>query len=118
MTKRGALLLIVLVFTASCQKYAEGQQMFRQLLALRDQIAMEFHEKVVDVSIANTDQMSIKFIDSPLNSRTREEKQQRADAVAAFVAKHYNQPLSSVSVRYASSTSSGGETYTGKTATH
>src|SRR5712692_5066806 len=76
--------------------------MFRDLLALRDQIMTEFHEKVVDVNIANGNHMTVKFINSPLNSRSHEEKQQRADAVAAFVAKHYKRPLSSVSIQFVS----------------
>jgi len=91
--------------------------MFRDLLALRDQIMTEFHEKVVDVNIANGNRMTVKFINSPFASHTREEKQERADAVATFVARHYKQPLSSISIQFVSQT--GGtvaveETYVGK----
>ena len=97
-------LLVMAGLFASCQKFAEGRQRFRDLLALRDQIATEFHEKVVDVKVVNGDRMSVKFIDSPLNARSREEKQQRANAVAAFVAAHSKEPLESVSVQFASRT--------------
>jgi len=97
-------LLIAVAFCMSCdgEKFAEGRQMFRELLTLRDEVAKEFHEKVVDVNVTNRDRMTIKFVDSPLRSATRDEKQQRADAVAAFVATHYKHPLSSVSVQFVS----------------
>lgn len=96
--------------------------MFRELLALRDQITTEFHEKVVDVNIGNGNRMTVKFINSPFSSRSHEEKQQRADAVAAFVAEHYKQPVSSVSIQFVSQASGAGvsvgvgETYIGQPA--
>ena len=90
--------------------------MFRDLLVLRDQISKEFHEPGVDVSIANGNRMTIKFINSPFRSRSREEKQQRADAVAAFVVNHYREPLSSVSVEFVRAGFSVGETYVGRPA--
>ena len=93
--------------------------MFRDLLALRDQIATEFHEQVVDVDIANGNRMTVKFLNSPISSRSRQEKQQRADAVAAFVATHYKQPLSSVSIQFVSQPTGAagdGETYVGRSA--
>ncbi len=102
MSKRLAWSLTLLVLCASCQKFAEGRQMFRELLALRDRIAAEFHERVVDVSLSTGGRMTIKFINSPLNTRSREEKQKRADDVATFVTKHYNHPLSMVSAVFVS----------------
>jgi len=93
--------------------------MFRDLLALRDQIMTEFHEKVVDVNISNGNRMTVKFMNSPFSARSREEKQQRADAVAAFVATHYKQPLSSVSIQFVSQpggAAGDGETYVGRVA--
>lgn len=113
-------LLLVAALCASCQKFAEGRLMFRELLALRDRIAKKFDEKVVDVSLANGNHMIVQFIDSPLMAQGREEKQKRADAVAAFVADHFSGELSSVSVQFV--TRSGGgplrvvETYVGKPA--
>ncbi len=121
MLKRVTWLLLVVALCASCQKFAEGRQMFRELLALRDQIAKEFDEKVVDLNITNGNRMTVKFTNSPLNSRSREEKQQRADAVAAFVAKHYSKPLSSVATQFVSKKGGGGlsvntsETFIGQT---
>ena len=92
--------------------------MFRELLTLRDEIAREFQEKVVDVSIGNGDRMTVKFVNSPLRSRSRDEKQQRADAVAAFVAEHYKKPVSAVAIQFVSEVgvASVGETYVGRAA--
>jgi len=122
MVRRVTWLLVVVGLCVSCQKFAEGRQMFRELLALRDQITTEFHEKVVDVNIGNGNRMTVKFINSPFSSRSHEEKQQRADAVAAFVAEHYKQPVSSVSIQFVSQASGAGvsvgvgETYIGQPA--
>jgi hypothetical protein len=63
MIKRIVVVLGLLVLCASCQKFAEGRQMFRDLLALRDQLATEFHEKSVDLTIGNG-QITVKFINS------------------------------------------------------
>jgi len=110
MAKRAAWLLVVVAIFMSCQKpgeeggFVEGRQAFRELLALRDQTSKEFHETVGDVSVAPDKRMIVKFVDSPLSSRTPEEKQQRADAVAAFVLKNYKQPVSSVAIQFVSGT--------------
>ena len=96
MFKRFALGLALLALCVSCQKFAEGRQMFRELLSLRDAITKEFHESDVDINIANGDRMTVRFINSPFGAQSRDEKQKRADAVAAFVAIHYKHPLSTV----------------------
>ena len=101
---------------ASCQKFAEGRLVFRDLLALRDAIALEFHEKVVDVNIANGNQLTVKFRDSPLASRSREEKQKRADDVAKFVSAHYKGEIKSVTTMFVTQAGglSVGERYVGR----
>jgi hypothetical protein len=104
MAKRIAVFLVALLVCASCQKFAEGRQLFRELLALRDQIATQFHEKVVDVKISTGGALTVTFVNSPLNSATREVKQKRADEVAEFVISHYKHPLPSVSTQFASGT--------------
>jgi len=116
MLRRSAWLLCVLVLCASCQKFAEGRVVFRELLTLRDEIAAEFKEKVVDVNIANGDRLTVKFVNSPVASRTAGEKQQRADEVAAFVVKHYKHPLASVTTMFVSrgGNLSTGESYVGR----
>jgi len=70
---------------------------------LRDQLVNQFHERDVDVVLdVSKNKMTVKFINSPLNSATREAKQHRADEVAAFVMSHYQHPLSSVSTQFVS----------------
>lgn len=118
MLRRIAVVAGVLVALTSCQKFAEGRQMFHDLLALRDQIAREFHERVVDVNVSRDNAVTVKFINSPLNSAPRDAKQKRADEVASFVASHYTHPVASVSTQFA--TSSGPatieETFVGRPA--
>lgn len=114
MLKNVAIVLGLAMLCASCQKYAEGQQMFRELLVLRDQLATEFHENVVDVSRSAKGGLTVKFVNSPLNSATREAKQKRADEVATFVISHSRHPVSSVSTQFASD--AGQETYLGRPA--
>ena len=95
------ILFVALLVSCQGEKFAKGRMTFRELLTLRDQIAKEFGDTVSDVSVSG-DHMIVKFINSPLSSRGPEEKQQRADAVAAFVAKHYEHPVSSVSIHFIS----------------
>jgi hypothetical protein len=108
MLKRWTELLMTIVLFASCQKFAEGRQMFRELMALHDQIATEFHEKDVDVNLVNGKHLVVKFINSPINARSSEEKQQRADAVATFVAAHYKRKLQAVSTQFVTRAGAGG----------
>lgn len=98
-----AILLVVLVMAAACngEKFAEGKQMFRELLMLRDQLGKEFHEKVVDVNVTNGAHLTVKFVNSPLQSESAAVKQERANAVAAFVAKNYPRPVKSVTTEFA-----------------
>jgi hypothetical protein len=100
MHKRVWISLGILLLCASCQKFAEGRQMFHDILKLRDGLTKEFHEQAVDVAIGGGDTLTVKFINSPLDSARREEKQKRADAVAAFVMKNYPHHLSSVSTQF------------------
>ena len=94
------MLLGALALCASCQKFAEGRQMFHDLLALRDQLGKQFSEKVVDVNISGGNRIMVKFINSPLQSASREEKQKRADDVSAFVKSHYQHHVSIVSTQF------------------
>jgi hypothetical protein len=118
MHKRVGTLLGILLLCASCQKFAEGRQMFHDILALRDQIATEFHEEVGNVTINNGNRLSVTFINSPLNSAGDDAKQKRADAVAAFVMSHYKHPVSSVVTHFASKSGpvSVSESYVGRPA--
>jgi len=57
-------------------------------MALRDQIAVQFNEKQVYVNYSTGAIVSVQLIDSLLLSASAEEKQKRADDVAAFVVNH------------------------------
>jgi len=118
MLNRAAVLISIVMLCASCQKFAEGRQIFHDLLALRDQVATQFHEKVVDVNVSTNGRVTIKFINSPLNSAPHDVKQKRADEVAAFVISHYQHPVSTVSTVFASESGSVHfyETFIGATA--
>lgn len=91
MSKR-VLLLAALALCASCQKFAE----FHDFMALRDQIAAQFNEKQVYVNYSTGAVVSVQLINSPLLSASAEEKQKRADDVAAFVASHSKHPVNKV----------------------
>jgi hypothetical protein len=95
MSKR-RLLLAALVLCASCQKLAEGRQQFLDFMALRGQIAARFNEQNVYVNYSTGGIVSVQLINSPLLSASAEEKQKRADDVAAFVANHCKYPVNKV----------------------
>jgi hypothetical protein len=96
MVRRISLCFALVVLCASCQKFAEGRLMFREMLTLRDKLTKEFHEPQVDVTLMNGDRMTVKFINSPLASQGSDVKQKRADDVAAFVMTHYKHPVAKV----------------------
>ena len=100
MFKRMTWPLVLLALSASCQKFAEGRQMFRDMLVLRDQIAAQFHEQNVGINASTGGRITVTFTNSPLNSATGAEKQKRADEVAAFVISHYKQPVTTVSTAF------------------
>lgn len=88
MFKRSLLLVACLALCASCQKFTEGQRLFRAMMVLRGQIATQFHEARVQVNVIDNGTVVVTFINSPLNGASSEEKQKRADEVAAFVMKN------------------------------
>ena len=87
MSKRALWFLACLALCASCQKLAEGRRLFRDMMVLRDQLATQFHEARVQVNVIGNGTVVVTFINSPLNGASPEEKQKRADDVAAFVMK-------------------------------
>jgi|SRR6185436_3667848 len=88
MSKRLLWFLACLALCASCQKFAEGQRLFRDMMVLRGQIATQFHEARVQVNVIGKGTVVVTFINSPLNGASSEEKQKRADDVATFVMKN------------------------------
>ncbi len=100
--RKHTIVLLGLLLSASCQKFAEGKQMFYDLLALRGQIATEFHEQDINIEISNGRHIIVTFQNSMLNSAARDVKQKRATDVAAFVTSHYKHPVDSVTTVFAS----------------
>lgn len=92
MSKRVLCVVAAVALFASCQKWAEHQRLFRDMMALRGDIATEFHEAQVQVNVINKGTVVVSFINSALNAASSEEKQKRADAVAAFVMKRHQVP--------------------------
>lgn len=84
MSKRALWFPVLLVLCASCQKVG----LFRDMMALRGQIGTQFHEERVQVNVIHGDTVVVTFINSPLIGASSEDKQKRADEVAAFVMKH------------------------------
>ena len=101
MIRRTAVVLAAVALLISCQKFAEGKQLFRDLLTLRDQLSTHFQEKDVDLNISTGGRVTVKFKNSPLNSATHEAKQKRADEVAAFVIANSKHPVTTVSTEFA-----------------
>ncbi len=108
MSRRFVLGLALLALCVSCQKFAEGRQMYRDLLMLREQIAKEFHESQVDIKVMNGNRMTVSFINSPLGAQSNREKQERADTVAVFATTHYKHPLSAVTTVFVQRAGGGG----------
>jgi len=96
MSIRALWFVAFLALCASCQKVAEGQRLFRDMMLLREQIATQFHEARVQVNVIGSGTVVVTFINSPLNSASPEEKQKRADEVAAFVMKNCKHPVPEV----------------------
>ena len=117
MYKRTLWLLACLALCASCQKFAEGQRLFRDMMVLRDQIATQFHEARVQVNVIGNGTVVVTFINSALNGASSEEKQKRADEVAAFVMKNSTHQVPEVRTFFVSQSGSGSVTgldrYTG-----
>jgi len=88
MSKRVLWLLACLALCASCQKLG----LFRDMMALRGQLATQFHEERVQVNVIGNGTVVVTFINSPLNASSPVEKQKRADEVAAFVMKKHHVP--------------------------
>jgi hypothetical protein len=110
MSKRALWLLAALALSASCQ--------FREMMALREQIAAQFHESHVQVNVINKGTVVVSFINSPLNTASADEKQKRADEVAAFVLANLKHPVPQVRVFFVAQSEAGTVTkldrYTGR----
>ena len=110
MSKRALWIVAGLALCASCQ--------FREMMALREQIAVQFHESHVQVNVINKGTVVVSFINSPLNAASEETKQKRADEVAAFVVKNCKRPVPEVRTFFVAQSEAGTVTkldrYTGR----
>lgn len=113
MPKRALWFLALLGLCASCQKFAEGQRLFRDMMVLREQIATQFHEARVQVNVIGSGTVVVTFINSPLNGASSEEKQKRADEVAAFVMKNCKHQVPEVRTFFVSQSGGVGGSVTG-----
>ena len=109
MSIRALWFLAVLALCASCQKVVEGQRLFRDMMLLRGQITTQFHESRVQVNVigSGSETVVVTFINSPLNGASSEDRQKRADEVAAFVMKNCKHPVQEVRTFFVSQ--SGGK---------
>ena len=107
MSKR-ALFLAALALCVSCQKFNEARELFQDFMVLQGQIASQFHEKNVYVNYSKGDVVTVQLINSPLLSASAEEKQKRADDVAAFVTGHCKYPVKKVTTFFIARSKSTG----------
>ena len=113
MSKRALGFLACVVLCASCQKIVEGQRLFRDMMVLRNQIAAQFHEARVQVNVIGNGTVVVTFINSPLHRASAEEKQKRADEVAAFVMKNCNHQVPEVRTFFVAQSGGIGGSVTG-----
>ena len=113
MSKRALWLLALLGLCASCQKFVEGQRLFRDMMVLREQVATQFHEARVQVNVIGSGTVVVTFINSPLNGASSEEKQKRADEVAAFVMKNCKHQVPEVRTFFVTQSGGVGGSVTG-----
>lgn len=113
MLKRAFWFVAALALCASCQKFVEGQRLFRDMMVLRGQIAAQFHEDRVQVNVIKQGTVVVTFINSPLRTASVNEKQKRADDVAAFVMKNVKQPVPEVRTFFVTQAGGVGGSVTG-----
>jgi len=61
----------------------------REVGKLRSELIAEFHENDIQVSLGNSTQLRITFVNSALNERSAEERAKRAQETAFFITQHY-----------------------------
>ena len=83
------------------------------MMVLRGQIAEHFQEKRVQVNVIKQGTVVVTFINSPLKNAWMNEKQKRADEVAAFVMKNVKESVPEVRVFFVSQTGGVGGSVTG-----
>jgi hypothetical protein len=86
--KRCLVLLATLAFVAfaGCGKQLTA---LSEVVKLQRQITSKYREDGVHVNLNNDRYLTVTFINSPLNSKSSEERGTRAQETAAFVVQHY-----------------------------
>ena len=112
MSRRALWFLTCLALCASCQKFVEGQRLFRDMMILRDRIATQFHEARVQVNVIDNGTVVVTFINSPLKGASPEEKQKRANEVALFVMKNSEHQVPEVRTFFVSQSGGAGGSVT------
>jgi len=64
-------------------------QSLREVAKLRAQLIEEFHENDIQVSIGNSTQLTVTFVNSELNQSGPEARARRAKDTALFIKSHY-----------------------------
>jgi hypothetical protein len=85
-TSRLVLASLTCLALAGCGKQLTA---LNEIRALQEQIAKQYGEKGVNVNLNNDRYLTVTFINSPLNSKSSEERAQRAQDTASFVTMHY-----------------------------
>jgi hypothetical protein len=94
-----SLLVFALLFSFGCDK--ETFNSLTELAQLRKALIKEFHEQTVEVTIQNSTNLAVTFVNSPLNAHL-DELPMRAQETALFVKRHYAgiDRLESILVRF------------------
>jgi len=81
-----------------------GKDVFKtlgELATLRNELIREFHEQNIDVTLQNSNNLAVTFVNSPLNARP-DQLFRRAQETATFIKRHYAgiDRLESILVRF------------------
>src|SRR6185503_15052078 len=81
-----------------------GKDIFKtlgELATLRNELIAEFHEQNLDVTLQNSNNLAVTFVNSPLNA-TPDQLFRRAQETATFIKRHYAgiDRLESILVRF------------------
>ncbi len=92
-------IFILLVCVSGCDKNVLNS--FGEMAQLRDDLRKEFHEQGIGVTLQDSTNLAVTFLNSPLNAQPRE-RFKRAQETALFIKRHYAgiDRLESILVRF------------------
>jgi len=88
------LLVVICVFAIGCGAVKDLNKTLGELTEVRNEIIKKFGDENVDVranTFQNRTNISVTFVNSPLNEKNAEERWQRAQQTAEIVKQHYKQ---------------------------